>query len=111
MLSFEISVIDIVLVVAIIILLSFHLTRTSYEPSVKKRFGAERRKSVRKPENPVSEISSKRRSSEANEKNPPKCPFHLGYLNNIRKEEGSIPEECYKCTQMMQCSFSTEKSK
>lgn len=110
MLSFELSVIDVVLIVAVIILLSFHLTRTPDRSNVKPKLSVEREKSLEKGKmkNLVSK-TSKKKSSLADEESPVKCSHHFGYLSSIPKGEDSIPEECYSCSKMMRCLFSKEK--
>ena len=110
MLSFELSVIDVVLIIAVIILLSFHLTRTPDKSNVKPKLGVEREKSLEKGKmkNLVSK-TSKKKSSLAEEESPVKCSYHFGYLSSIPRGEDSIPEECYSCSWMMRCSFSREK--
>jgi len=110
MLSFELSVIDVVLIVAVIILLSFHLTRTPNKPNVKSKLSVEREKSLEKGKmkNFVSK-TSKKKSSLAEKEGPVKCSHHFGYLSSIPKGDDSIPEECYSCSWMMRCLFSTEK--
>jgi len=110
MLSFELSVIDVVLIIAVIILLSFHLTRTPKKPNVKPKLSVEREKSLEKGKmkNLVSKTSRKK-SSLAEEESPVKCSHHFGYLSSIPRGENSIPEECYSCSKMMRCSFSREK--
>jgi len=110
MLSFELSVIDVVLIVAVIILLSFHLTRTPNKPDVKSKLGVQREKSLekRRMKDLVSK-ASKKKSSSAEEKSPVKCSYHFGYLSSIPTGEDSIPEECYSCSWMMRCLFSRDK--
>jgi len=110
MLSFELSVIDVVLIVAVIILLSFHLARAPNKSDVKPKLNMEREKSFKKGKmkNLVSK-TSKKKSSSAEEKSPVKCSYHFGYLSSIPTGEDSIPEECYSCSWMMRCLFSREK--
>jgi len=111
MLSFELSVIDVVLIVAVIILLSFHLTRTPDRSNVESKLAVEKEKSLKKGKikNLVSKTSKKKGSS-AEEKSPVKCSYHFGYLSSIPMGENSIPEECYSCSWMMRCLFSAKES-
>jgi len=110
MLSFELSVIDVVLIVAVIILLSFHLTRTPDKSNVKPKLSVEKEKSLEKGKiKDLVSKTSKKKSSLAEQKSPVKCPYHFGYLSSIPKGENSIPEECYSCSWMMRCLFSKEK--
>ena len=110
MLSFELSVIDVVLIVAVVILLSFHLTRTPKGSNVKSKSSVERKKSLEKGKiRKLVSKTSKAKSSLAEEESPVKCSHHFGYLSSIPKGEDSVPEECYSCSRMMRCLFSREK--
>ncbi len=105
MLSFEISVIDIVLMLAIIILLILYITKQST-------------KSVTEPDLSVSEEKTAEKPSETPETQKPieqerlltrpktsslKCPYHLGYLKKLPKDS-PIPDVCYGCPRMIVCS-------
>lgn len=111
MLSFELTVIDVVLIIAVVILMSFHITRTPKGSNVEPKLSVETEKPFEKREtkNAVSKITETKSSLSAratDEESPEKCSHHFGYLSNISKDEDSIPEECYSCTSMMRCLFS-----
>jgi len=112
MLSFELSVIDVVLIIAVVILLSFHVTRTPKGSNVKSKSSVERERSLEKGK--VKDLvskTSKAKSSLAEEESPVKCSHHFGYLSSVPKGEDSIPDECYSCSWMMRCLFSRKKEK
>jgi hypothetical protein len=110
MLSFELSVIDVVLIVAVIILLLFHLARTPNKSDVKSKLGVQTEKSLKKGKmRKLVSKTSRKKSSSVEEKSPVKCSYHFGYLSSIPKGEDSMPEECYSCSWMMRCLFSAEK--
>ena len=114
MLSFELSVIDVVLIIAVVILMSFHITGTPKESNVKPKLSVETEKPFEKRmiKNSVSkttETKSSLRVRATEEESPGKCSHHFGYLSNISKDEDSIPEECYTCSSMMRCLFARKK--
>ena len=110
MLSFELSVIDVVLIIAVVILLSFHLTRTPKGSKVKSKSSVEKERSLEKGKmKSLVSKTSKAKSSLAEEESPVKCSHHFGYLSSVPKGEASIPDECYSCSRMMRCLFSREK--
>ena len=109
MLSFELSVIDIVLIIAVAILLSFHITRTPKGSNVKSKSSVEMEKSLEKGKMKklVSKTSETKKSFTRLPEDSVKCPHHLGYLKTLPLGS-SVPEECYSCSRMMQCLFSSE---
>jgi hypothetical protein len=110
MLSFELSVIDVVLIIAIIILFSLHLTRTSKKFDVRSKLNAGRQRSLEEKEMEgfVSE-TPERKAFLAEEKVPGQCSYHFGHLSSISQKRDSIPEECYSCPKMMRCLYSTKE--
>jgi hypothetical protein len=91
MLSFDISITDIALTIAIIVLFALYLTRTSKENNPQKHL-IRMRKPLTQPK--ANQIIN-------NQKKKPDCPHRLGYLN--KQKEKSIPEECTGCPQLVQC--------
>ena len=97
MLSFELSAIDIVLTVAVIILFILYLTRSSTKPTAKTQpFLA--KKILRKDRATVVERREQREKTDVW-----KCPHSFGYLENLPKD-ASIPNECLTCPRVMECS-------
>ena len=110
MLSFELSAIDIVLAIAIIILLLLHMKRTPakyvIEPELsrnKRKTLEESRKNIVMPKTSRKEELSYTGSLESSMD----CPHHFGYLKTLPLGS-SVPQECYNCSRMMQCLFSSE---
>ena len=33
---------------------------------------------------------------------PPECPYYLGYLGSLQKDN-SVPDECFSCPKLMEC--------
>jgi len=99
MLSFELSVMDLVLVIAIITLLILYITKASTRYDVKPKLSSKQEK--------VSEESDRcktPKSPNGSPELPLKCPHHFGYLRTLPLGS-SVPEECYSCSRMMQCLF------
>ena len=113
MLSFELSVIDVVLVIAVIILMSFHITRTPKGSNVRPKLSVETEKPFekRKTKNAVSKTTETKSSLCARateEESPGRCSHHFGYLSSIPLGN-TIPDECYSCSSMMRCLFARKK--
>lgn len=109
MLSFELSVIDIVLAVAIVILLLLHITRRPTRYITKPELSRERRKPLEESRGDIvmPKASKTKKSFSHLPEDSVECPYHLGYLKTL-PNRSSIPEECYYCSRMSQCLFSGE---
>lgn len=109
MLSFDLSVIDIVLVIAIIILLLLHTTRKPAKYTGEPQISRKERKPLEEPRRDIVMPKTPKREKSLTRlpEDSVKCSHYLGYLKTLPKR-GSIPEECYNCPLMMQCLFSTE---
>jgi hypothetical protein len=105
MLSFELSAIDLILAIAVIILLVLYITRLSGRPLVEeslfvgKASSSEKRvtedRVAEEGERPVSTQPKSQSGSEL-------CPFGFGYLSKLDRE-ASIPDECLRCPRVMDC--------
>jgi hypothetical protein len=98
MLSFELSVIDLILVIAVIILLILQITKRSAKTTTEEK--------------PTTSIADSKTEGEAQSptqppKNSAKCPHNFGYLKKLGKN-AAIPDECLSCSRMMKCLYSSE---
>lgn len=112
MLSFELSVMDIVLAIAIIILLLLHISRMPTKSATEQKLSRENRKpSKQSRKNIVKLNTSKKKESSYTRslEGSVKCPHRFGYLKTL-PFGSSVPEECYGCSRMMQCLFSNEQN-
>ncbi len=112
MLSFEISVIDVVLLIAIIIVLLLQITRTPKEYTREPEMPREERKPLEKlgKNTTIQRTSKKKESSHTRSlEGPVECPHHFGYLKTL-PPGSSVPDECYSCSRMMQCLYSSEQT-
>ena len=114
MISFEISLIDIVLAMAIIILLLVHMGGARTEHTTGPELSQKNWKEdiislVRKgKEESLRRIKKRKEFSFApSPEGFVKCPNHFGYLKTLSLGN-SAPEECYSCSRMMQCLLSNE---
>jgi len=98
MLSFELSAIDLILVIAVIVLLILYITKPSTKTATEKK--SMTTKSSLKTEGDV-------QSPTPPPKNSAECPHHFGYLKKLGKN-AAIPDECLSCSRMMKCLYSTE---
>ena len=106
MLSFDVSAIDIVLIIVVFLLLSLQVNRK------KETSKAEPRQQI--------EIAEKLQETKKNyNKKPQKsktpqlpadfqsCAHHFGYLKGLQKNK-PVPDECFGCPKVMQCLFPNE---
>jgi hypothetical protein len=110
MLSFELSVIDIVLVIAIIVILLLYAMKTPAKNVVEQKLLHGKEKPSEESKTRVTMPKTSKRKEPVDEspgENSVKCPHHLGYLKTLPLGS-TVPEECYVCPQMMRCLFSSE---
>jgi hypothetical protein len=111
MLSFELSAIDLILAIAVIILLVLYITKLSAKPPTEEKLLVEEE---RLPEKRVMEAAVPGKEGERPVSAQPKsqsgsetCPFSFGYLSKLDRE-ASIPDVCLRCSRLMECSNASE---
>jgi hypothetical protein len=107
LLSFEVSVIDIVLAIAVVVLLILFLTHKHGQPTTKSELPiTDQKKSSEKPKVSVKtareKISKTKGSADFQE-----CVHHFGYLRNLPKNT-PVPDECFGCPKILRCLFPNE---
>jgi len=103
MLSFEISVIDIALVLAVTVLLILYITRVSTKSVAEQELSVPREKGVEKPSNAdETQKSIEERQSQTKLQDSSECSHHFGYLGKL-PEHAPIPDECFNCPRMAEC--------
>jgi len=109
MLSFELSAIDLILALAVIILLILYITKLSAKPSTEERLLVARKKVSEKPatEATTPEEERKRLMSTQPQTGSVKCPYGFGYLRKLDRE-ASIPDGCLGCSRIMECYSASE---
>jgi hypothetical protein len=107
MVSFEFSVIDIVLMVAIVVLLALYLTKSSAEPRAKLERPIKEEKTR---ENPQASVDTQKPSEEkllttdVETEDSTKCTHQFGYLKKLPRDS-SIPDECFTCSKYIKCAL------
>lgn len=104
MLSFELSAIDFILVIAVVILLILYITKSFVKPPIEKKPSVGEKIPPKKL--PATAPSLKKEGEKLLSSQPqtdsPKCPYHFGYLKKLEKN-ASIPDECLSCSRIMEC--------
>jgi hypothetical protein len=107
MLSFEISAMDVVLLVVMMVLLLLFISHKRSQPVAEPRLNVDGHERLlgepRKIEETVAEDSIKKQSAEGFQK----CVHQFGYLRNMPKNT-SIPDECFGCPKVLRCMFPNE---
>ena len=96
MLSFELTAIDLILVIAVIVLLILYLTKFSVKTREEKSF-----------RQPIAKDVSPERLASTPQRDYAECPRGFG---NIRKlgEDNSVSERCLGCYKIMECYSESE---
>jgi hypothetical protein len=111
MLSFELSAIDLILAIAVIILLVLYLTKSSAKPHSQEKILVKKESSSREPvieatmpeaTVPEDEIESSTSSQPQPKTGSATCPFGFGYLRKLDKD-ASIPDGCLGCSRIVEC--------
>ena len=108
MLSFELSAIDLILAIAVIILLILYITKSSVKTSTQEKLLVEEKKTSKEPatETTIPEEERKRLTSKP-QTDSMKCPYGFGYLKKLDKN-ASIPDKCLSCFKIMECFSANE---
>jgi hypothetical protein len=107
MVSFEFSLVDIVLMIAIIVLLALYLTKSSTEPRAELERPVKEEKTLEKPTVPVETQKSPEEAlltTSVETEDSAKCTHQFGYLKKLPKD-ASIPDECFTCPKYIRCAL------
>ena len=111
MLSFELSAIDLILAVAVIILLILYITKSSAKPSTEEKPLVARKNLSEKPLKETTMPEEEREKPMSTQPQPQtgsaKCPYGFGYLRKLDKD-ASIPDGCLGCSRIMDCYSANE---
>jgi len=106
MLPFELSVIDIVLAIAMVILYLLFLAGRRNETTTKSDSLVKGRKKLsEKPKSTIKTVQEK--PSTTKPSTDFNCIHHFGYLSNQPKNT-PVPDECFGCTKILRCLFPNE---
>lgn len=102
-LSFELSVIDVVLVIAVVVLMLLYLTKRQGQPTNKPELSVKgQEKLLEKPKMPVK--AAQKKVSKTQPSADFKCAHEFGYLKNLPKKN-PVPDECFGCPRTLRCLF------
>ena len=104
MLSFELSAIDFILVIAVVILLILYITKSSVKPPTEEKLPVGDKIPPKKLAATAASLKKggKKRLSTQPQTDSPKCPHRFGYLKKLDKN-APIPDECLSCPRIMEC--------
>jgi thymidine phosphorylase len=107
MVLFEFSVIDIVLMIAIIVLLALYLTKSSTKSRAEPERPIKEEKTLEKPKVSVETQKPSEETvltTDVETESSANCTHHLGYLKKLPKD-ASIPDECFTCSEYIKCAL------
>jgi hypothetical protein len=108
MLSFEVSAIDLILAVAVIILLIFYMKNSSAKTPAQEELLVEKENLSRKPDIEDARLEKETtKPTQKPQKDSATCPYDFGYLRKLDKD-ASIPDKCLGCSRVMECSTANE---
>ena len=109
MLSFELSAIDLILVIAVIVLLILYVTKSSAKPPTEEKLPVGEGTPPKKLAATDAGLKKgeKKLLSTQLQTDSPKCPYGFGYLKKLGKN-APIPDECLSCSRIMECFGSSE---
>jgi len=110
MLSFELSAIDIVLLVAVLILLSLHVTKRSETKKTKPQSQAAETQETREKTKATLKTMKQKTDKQQPQNGFQNCLHQFGYLKNLQKNT-PVPDECFGCPKVMECLFPNEQPK
>lgn len=106
MLSFELSAIDLILAIAVIVLLVLYITKSSPKPPAEEKILVVRESSPEKPAKEAAMLEEEKKglmpSHLQSQTGSVPCPFGFGYLRRLDKE-ASIPDGCLSCSRIVDC--------
>jgi hypothetical protein len=104
MLTFEITAIDLILVIAVIVLLLLYVTKLANSPEELIRKSME--KNVRRESSKMKYCNSSNNSDVNDALN--ECPRGFGKIGGVG-DDNSISERCFSCYKMSQCYVNVKK--
>jgi hypothetical protein len=109
MLSFEMSAMDVVLLIAILVLFLLFITRRRNQSAAEPRLNMDEQGKPleeRQIEETAAEKLLKKQSAEGFQK----CIHQFGYLRSMPKN-APIPDECFGCPKVLRCMFPNQQDR
>lgn len=108
MLSFELSAIDLILAIAVVILLILYITKSPVKTSTEEKLLIEKEDVSKKPTIEDARLEKEtERPTPKPQRDSTKCPYGFGYLKKLEKK-ASIPDKCLSCSRIMECFTTNE---
>jgi len=107
MLSFDISAIDVVLLVAMFVLLLLLVTQRKSQSVAEPRLGINTQEKLSGEPEVSGEIPVESRLSKQSVDGFRGCVHQFGHLRSIPKNT-PVPNECFGCPKVMRCMFNNE---
>jgi len=107
MLSFELSAIDIVLLIAVMILLLLFITQRRSQLATESQLPIQDREEILGKPETTEKTAKEKLSKERSSVGFTKCVHHFGYLRNL-PQNTPVPDECFGCPKVMRCLFPNE---
>ena len=108
MLSFEISAIDIVLLIAVIVLLVLFITQKTGQVATKSRLHMKDQEKLSEKPKKMLEAAKEKLFTTQPSKGFKECVHDFGYLRNL-PQNTPVPDECFGCPKVMRCLFPNEQ--
>jgi len=107
LLSFDLSVIDIALVIAVVVLLMLFLTHKHEQPKTESELPMTGQKKTSEKLKMPTKTAKEKNSKKQSPTDFQECAHHFGYLRNQPKGT-PVPDECFGCRKILQCLFPNE---
>ena len=105
MLSFDVSAIDIVLVVAVILLRSLYVAKKPRASTTELKSKVEETQTLQENPKVASKTPKSKNYATKSQTNFQNCVYDFGYLRRSLPKNTSVPDECFGCPKAMQCLF------
>ena len=104
MLSFEISAVDLVLFVAVIIVLLLYLKLSNNLDWLNQMKRSQSFKTVDEKTEEKDEVKDEKKIGMTISQISGKCPYNFGYLRKL-SDDVSIPTGCLECSRLLECRY------
>jgi hypothetical protein len=108
MLSFEVSAIDVVLMISVIVLLALFITQKRSHVVTESQSSTLTEEIKAEDQEKEDQIIARDSKKGENISRFQKCIHHFGYLSNL-PQNTSVPDECFGCPKAMRCLFPNEQ--
>lgn len=110
MLSFDVSAIDIVLLIAVMVLLLLFITQKRGQVATESQLPVQDEEKLLEKPRTKDQTAKKKLSATQSSKGFLECVHHFGYLKNL-PQNTPVPDECFGCPRIMRCLFPNEENK